>query len=275
MNEFNQQELHPQVFEEDHLKTILQEFQKDGFVILKDVFSKNYIEALYSEFISDYKSIFLNEKWDNPGENKILVNGSAIKRGNRRYQFSIEVKGSFNSPNLYANPLILPFLKKLFNVPFVISDLTCVTSLPRAKKMAIHRDGVIFEGNPLAHLLPSHAIGLLIPLVSFTRLNGPTRYWPGSHRQSYTLNYEHDQNFIEPEVKIGSCILMDHRLIHSGNPNQSDQIRPLLYCNYSLPWYFDSNNFESQTHLIVDDKNYELIDNKYKPLFQRRNMKLQ
>ncbi len=68
---------------------------------------------------------------------------------------------------------------------------------------------------------------------------------------------------------------MDHRVVHCGNPNQSDEKRPLLYCNYSLPWYFDSDNFKLEPHLIVGDKNYSYIPEEYKPLFQRRNITLQ
>ena len=250
--------------EDAHLEEVLKDFRRDGYVIFKDIFSKDYINTLYADFIGTYGHHFLEEN-----------EGDVVKVGDRRIQLSVKVKGAFNSPELYANPFVLAFLKGIFNHRFIISDLTCVTSKPGAQKMRIHRDGAIFEGLALAPLLPAHAIGVLIPLIPFTQLNGPTRYWPGSHRTNQMLaDFEGNLNFIEPEIDTGSCILMDHRLVHSGNPNRSTQLRPLLYCNYSFPWYFDHINFKTEAHLEVDDKNYERIPTEYKPLFQRRNIKL-
>ncbi|MCP1381196.1 phytanoyl-CoA dioxygenase family protein [Runella salmonicolor] len=261
---FSSDEFETKQIEVAHLEEVLKDFRRDGYVIFKDIFPKEYVNSLYSDFINTYGHYFSEENDKN-----------VIKVGNKRIQVSVEVKGAFNSPNLYANPFVLNFLRSIFNNCFIISDLTCVSSLPGAKKMRIHRDGAIFEGLALAPLLPAHAIGLLIPLIPFTRLNGPTRYWPGSHRINQSLaDFEENLNFIEPEIDTGSCILMDHRLVHSGNPNRSEQIRPLLYCNYSLPWYFDYINFKHEAHLKVEDTNFEKIPEEYKPFFQRRNMKL-
>ncbi len=92
-----------------------------------------------------------------------------LRVGHRRVQVSLEVRNNFNTPDLYANPLILPILKGIFNTNFIVSDLTCVTSLPGAKSMPQHRDGEIFKGVSLAPLLPAYAVGLLIPLISFTK----------------------------------------------------------------------------------------------------------
>ncbi len=262
---FSKEEFQYQQIEASHLETILKDFRREGYVILKDVFSKDYINTLHADFIGSYNHLFSEEY-----KKKVL------QVGHRRVQVSVEVKNAFNSPDLYANQLILPILEGIFNTKFIISDLTCVTSLPGAKSMPQHRDGAIFKGVALAPLLPAYAVGLLIPLIPFTKLNGPTRYWPGSHRSPlHSDDFEDNPNFIEPEINMGSCILMDHRLVHSGNPNQSDEKRPLLYCNYSLPWYFDSDNFKFDPHLIVDDKNYSEIPDGYKFYFQRRNMKLQ
>ncbi|AXE20515.1 hypothetical protein DR864_23640 [Runella rosea] len=261
---FSKEEFQNQQIEAAHLEEILKDFRRDGYVILQDVFSKEYINALCADFMGTYGHNFLEENDRN-----------VVKVGNKRIQVSVEVKDAFNSPSLYANPFVLAFLRSIFNNYFIISDLTCVTSLPGAQKMRIHRDGTIFDGLALAPLLPAHAVGVLIPLIPFNKLNGPTRYWPGSHRISQLLaDFEENLNFIEPEIDTGSCILMDHRLVHSGNPNRSEQIRPLLYCNYSLPWYFDYINFKYEAHLIVDDKNFEKIPADYKLFFQRRNMKL-
>jgi len=261
---FSKEEFQHQQIEASHLEEILKDFRKDGYVILQDVFSEEYINALHADFIRGYGHFFSDE-----------YKNKSSWVGHKRMQVSVEVKDRFNAPYFYANPLIMPILKGIFNEKFIISDLTCVTSLPGAESLQLHRDGIIYKGIPLAPLLPAYAVGLLIPLIPFTKLNGPTRYWPGTHRSPLNAHdFKDNLNFIEPEIDTGSCILMDHRLVHSGNPNRSAQLRPLLYCNYSFPWYFDHINFKTEAHLKVDDKNYEKIPTEYKPLFQRRNMKL-
>lgn len=139
--------------------------------------------------------------------------------------------------------------------------------------MKLHRDGNIFIGNPLTPLLPSHAIGLLIPLIPFTEKNGATRLWPGSHRNNKNVKeYEIDINYFDSVADIGSAILMDYRLVHQGLPNISNEIRPLLYINYSANWYFDPNNFKKQTPLKMDDVLFEQVPDEVKPLLIRRNL---
>jgi ectoine hydroxylase-related dioxygenase (phytanoyl-CoA dioxygenase family) len=252
-----------QQIEESNLETILKDFRRDGYVVLKEVFSKEFINKLYLAFMSRYEQSFTDK---NAKE--------IVQVGDKRYQIAVEVKGVFNSPELYANPFVFPIIEQLFDGDFIIGDLTCVTSLPGAKTMAIHCDGRIFTWHPLASLLPPHAVGALIPLIPFNQLNGPTRVWPGSQKSAPDSSlWEDKSNFIDLEVDTGSCILMDHRILHSGNPNLSEQIRPLLYINYSAPWYYDPVNFTKQAPLVVDDADFEQIPEKYRKLFIRRQIK--
>ncbi|QHV96962.1 phytanoyl-CoA dioxygenase family protein [Spirosoma endbachense] len=252
-----------QQIDEANPETILKDFRRDGYVVLKAVFSKEYINALYLAFRNRYEQSFTDK---NAKE--------IIQVGDKRYQIAVEVKGVFNSPELYANPFIFPIIEQLFDGDFIIGDLTCVTSLPGAKTMAIHCDGRIFTRHPLTSLLPPHAVGALIPLIPFNQLNGPTRVWPGSQKSGPSSSLLNDKsNFIDLEVDTGSCILMDHRIFHSGNPNLSEQIRPLLYINYSAPWYFDPVNFTKQAPLVVSDADFEQIPDNHKKLFIRRQIK--
>lgn len=258
--EFSETEIQNEQIEEAHLETILKDFHRDGYVVLKNVFSKEYINQLYTNFVGRYTYRFLDDN---------LVDKVAV--GHKRFQVSVEVDDVFNSPQLYANPFIFPVMERLFSYESIISDLTCVTSMPGAKKMGIHADGRIFERHPIANLLPPHAVGALIPLIPFNQLNGPTRIWPGSQRMGPGFdNVKDKSNFIDIEIDTGSSMLMDHRIYHSGNPNLSDQLRPLLYINYSAIWYYDPHNFKRQAPLIINETNFEKVPDQYKGLFVRR-----
>jgi ectoine hydroxylase-related dioxygenase (phytanoyl-CoA dioxygenase family) len=250
--------------DEVQLNRLLKDFRRDGYLILKDVFEAAFIQNLHHDFVHKYQHYFVEKDHED-----------AQGVGNKRFFVTVEVEGAFNTPRFYANPFILSIVKQLLDKNLIISDLTCVVSLPGAEKQHIHSDGTIFNGLPIASLLPPHAIGLLIPLIPFNQLNGVTRIWPGTHgKRMPEESLEDNPDFVDPELDIGSCILMDYRLKHRGNANLSDQIRPLLYCNYGAPWYFDSNNFKKQAHLMITDEEFEKVPEKYRAMFARRNMRL-
>ena len=237
--EFEKGEIESQKIEKSHLDQIIGEFKKNGFIFLKSIFPKELINSLNLSFQNEYKKYFCDANHED-----------AFAVGNKRFQITIDIKNKFNDYFLFANPIILSILKNLFTDKMIISDITCVTSLPGAKKMKIHRDGNIFIGNPLTPLLPPHAIGLLIPLIPFDQNNGTTRYWPQSQKNNLDeSSFENDLNYFDANSDLGDCVLMDYRVVHVGNENKSDQIRPLLYINYAANWYFDPNNFNKQTPL--------------------------
>ncbi|TDQ19391.1 phytanoyl-CoA dioxygenase PhyH [Algoriphagus boseongensis] len=264
MAKFSAQEVSTQKIDQDHLMELLKDFRKDGFLILENAFKPELIKNLHKSFLSNNEKYFFEEK----NEDRVHM------VGDKRFQITVEVEGVFNDPNFFANPLIFPIVQNLLDADLVIESITCVTSLPGAKPMGIHCDGTVFNNVPKA-LLPPHAVGLLIPLIPFNHQNGVTRIWPGSHkRELEEVKFSDNKEFIDPELNLGACILMDYRLIHQGNGNNSDQLRPLLYCNYCAPWYIDQPNFIGKTHLILNDKNYELISEDFRRLFLRRNLKL-
>ncbi len=251
-----------QSFNENKLVKLVYDFKKDGYLFLESIFTKEFIHELNIYFIEKYKKYFegINDYYS-----------SALSDG--RYNITIDIKDVFNTSYLYANPLIISLIKQLLTDKSIIGDIACVTSLPGAQAQGVHRDGVIFDGLPISRLLPPHTIGLLIPLIPFNSQNGATRIWPGSHiNNSIAGDFENDPNFFDANMDIGSCILIDSRIVHKGNANNSNQIRPLLYINYSAQWYFDQNIYKKQTPIKMDDENFERVPEMYKPLFIRRNI---
>lgn len=260
---FEEDKVKEPFFQKNQLEKLIVEFKKNGFLVLKNLFDKNYIKSLNQQFLSNYTDYFQEKR--NPKSTEFV---------NKRFIVTINIEEEFNDSNLYANQIILQILKKLFSDKIIISDFHCVTALPGAADMPIHKDGCIFEGNPLTPLLPPHAIGLLIPLIPFTKENGATRFWPGSHLNvnKQEFEYNDDKDYYDAELDIGSCILMDYRLVHKASPNLTNEIRPLLYINYSAIWYFDLDTFKKQTPLKIDDQNFNKVPDEFKYLFLRRNI---
>ncbi|MCE7992560.1 MAG: phytanoyl-CoA dioxygenase family protein [Roseivirga sp.] len=248
----------------EKLDLILKQFRTEGYVLLKDIFSKIQIQQLHKSLIKDYSKYF---------ENK--AHKDALNVGDKRFFITINVKGEFNTQEVYCNPLILKILSNLLEPDFVISDLTCVASLPGSEQMHIHQDGTIYNNSPIKNLLSPFAIGLLIPLISFDETNGTTRVWPGSHTLKKNMDEAYwNSGFVDLNIDFGSAILMDFRLHHSGNPNKSDRVRPLLICNYCNPWYFDVGNFKNQAYFHMSDEEFTKVPPEHRKMFIRRNIDL-
>lgn len=240
---------------------IVSEFKKNGLVVLRNFFDKDLIEKLKEDFYEEYNRYFIDKEYSD-----------AVRVSNKRFHLTIEVKDSFFNMDLLCNQFLLNFFTDVFGVHFLISDINCVIALPGASDMHVHRDGLIFYENPISLMLPPHAIGLHIPLVNFTKEIGPTRYWPGSHRKQVKNEEANTLPYFESELFLGDAVLMDYRLMHSGNGNKTNIVRPLLYINYALNWYLDPNNFKKQQYFIMSDQYYEKVPPKLKKYFIRRNL---
>lgn len=262
--EFSLEEKRTGKLDEETLASVLKEFRIQGYIVLKDVFPKTKIKELNDLLTRDYARYFKDKEHE-----------GALKVGQGRFAITIDMKEGFNAPDIYCHSLILELLSHLLEPEFLISDLTCVVSLPGSTEMQAHRDGSIFNNSPIRHMLPPFAVGLLIPLISFNQNNGTTRIWPRTHSAKTSVEQiERRTDFIDAEIDSGSCIVMDYRLYHAGNPNNSQTVRPLLYCNYSSPWYLDYNSFKKQARFYLSDEELLKIPREYRKMFVRRNMDL-
>jgi len=131
---------------------------------------------------------------------------------------------------------------------------------------SIYNDG---EVQDIAEKLPAFAITAVIPLVDITEETGPTRMWPGSHlvSQEQSQKFIDSDEFIDPVVSAGDCILFDYRLLHTGLPNRSELVRPILYNVYYRPWFRDIVNYSKQNPLLISEEAYRNIPDRFVKLF--------
>jgi len=99
--------------------------------------------------------------------------------------------------------------------------------------------------------LPAHAINVAIPLIDVAVETGPTGIWLGSHKwpESYIPPPE---AMTSVPFQRGDCILVDYRTLHTGLPNHSNLVRPIIYMTYARTWFFDECNraFGGQLHFL-------------------------
>ena len=225
-----------------------------GYLIVEDLFSEKTIDKLYTDFIREYSQYFTDSVFED-----------ARKVGDKRVMVTVKLQDSYNNPEFYANPLLMPLLARLLGRDLIYYSLGSVTSLPGAKAQQVHRDhSALFEGETLnEEAVPSFAVTVGIPLIEMNEMNGTTRVYGRTHRNDRDLTAEDIKKGISPIIKKGSCLLFDYRVMHEGTPNVSNNIRPLMYNIYTRPWFRDYKNYSKQSPMIISDEEFSKIPEMY------------
>ena len=216
------------------LEQAVRRFRTDGALLLQDVIAPSLIADARTALCDSYARYLNGDDHDD-----------ALKVGGRRQMIMVDLEPPFDAPSLFANPWLLPILEAALDEGFVVGAFGAVCSAPDAPMQHPHRDGgVLFPRSGIDGLLPATAVNVGIPLVEMNEHHGMTTLWLGSHRHAHS---DADRQSIAPVVREGSLVLWDFRLKHSGTPNRSEAVRPLLYVTYCRPWWIDHLNFSKKT----------------------------
>ena len=220
---------------------------EQGAVILRGAFPTGTIDALAGEFAARYGGLDLagmEARAMAPPPNPIQ------KVGDGRFEIAMRMTGLFGKPDLFANRIVLNFLGQLLGGNLMrLGSMTVVASFPGAAVQHIHRDHaqLFQEFANIGPNLPIFAVNVSVPLIDIDQTTGPTGIWPGSHR--WTTNDPPRESMVSIPFQRGDCILMDYRTLHTGLPNHSQKVRPILYLVYTREWFFDDNNHRQRIPL--------------------------
>ena len=245
--------LHPEV-----ARVATQTLHEQGAVLLRGVFPVEAIDVCYREFAARYgdrdvaQMTALSEM---PPPNPVMQVGAG------RFEIALRMTGAFGHPDLYANPVLLNFLRpQLGGADMRLSGFTAVASYPGAAAQHHHRDHDLLysEHAGLTQTLPIYAVNVSVPLVDVDLAIGPTGIWLGSHR--WPEDAIPNPDFITSvPFQRGDCILMDYRTLHIGVPNRSQVMRPILYLVYSRIWFFDDVNHYHRAPLDMPHADFEQL----------------
>ncbi len=229
-----------------------------GYLIIEDLFSEQFIDGLYASFESEYSQYFSDTVFDD-----------ALKVGDKRVMVSVKLQGPFNNPEYYANPLVMPLLARLLGRDLILFSLGSVVSLPGAQLQRTHRDHrPLFEEKSVNAKLPSVAVTMGIPLIEMNNVNGTTRIYGKTHWNQDKLSDNDRKDGINPTIRKGSCMLFDYHLFHEGTPNNSGNVRPLMYNIYSRAWFRDCQNYTKQVPMAaISDDEFSKIPEECRHLF--------
>ena len=252
------------VLSDEKLAGAIETYRQHGVLWVEDFVSREFVQQLSEVYAKKYASL---------DQSELEARFAAV--GDRRFMITLDIKGKFNSPALYANPIMMLILGQLLGQHFIVSSFGSVLAFPGAANQPTHFDyPPLYSDEAICAALPPHAITLVVPLVDINESTGSTAVWPGTHaevgaRQKLENLVESGSldGSVTPQPKMGDAFLMDFRLIHAGTANTSETPRPILYIVYSRPWFREDMNFAEQPAINLTRKQYKKMPKELRYLF--------
>lgn len=214
---------------------------KDGFCIFSNTFSEKYVQQLI-----EHANALISQQTE-VEKKKLLSLGSLI---------SLWEDPFFST--LIAHPRIIQALQSVGAKDIRYAQGYLLIKPPLSLPTFWHQDWWLWN-DPVSYNSHIQQIGVLCYLQDMSKNNGALRVLPGSHRSKHSLHgllknldndelrrgqhpdtepYQSQTGEVNLELKLGEIILIDARLLHGANANQSEQYRHGLvlwyYPNYYL-----------------------------------------
>lgn len=155
--------------------------------------------------------------------------------GERTRRFGSLLARSPLAERLVMHPLVLGVVNRML-FPWcerIGLNLTQAIEIhPGALPQLPHRDQDMWQG-PKGSI--EYLVNVMWPLTPFTRENGGTRLWPGSHLDQQVPVLPEDEA-IFPSVRPGDALLFLGSTLHGGGGNGSARPRRGIIVSYCLGW---------------------------------------
>ena len=196
-----------------------------GYAIIEGLVSPDLIEALNADFETHFAGTAFSE-------------GSFSGRRTRR--FAGLLKRSSHVAQLVEHDLILALADHLLGpwCDHISLNLTQAIELaPGASQQVPHRDQDMW---PCSRFVDRECgmeflINVMWPLTAFTRDNGATLVWPGSHRRQDELLIAPEEAVIA-EMALGSALVFLGSTLHAAGANHTALPRRGVIISYCLGW---------------------------------------
>jgi hypothetical protein len=240
--------------------------QEHCCILLRGAFPPATIEAMHREYLAQLGTLDLaamEAESMKPPPNRLIGVGRA------RYDTTLRMTGAFGRTEVFANDLLLNFLRPLLGKDMRLNSFTAVASYPGAPQQQPHRDhDHLFPQPGVAAGLPLYAVNVAVPLIDVDLETGPTGVWLGSHRSGQVVAVTGRDMKASP-LQRGDCMLLDYRTLHAGLPNRSGQSRPIVYMVYGRRWFFDDINYLNRIPLDLPLERYNELPEAVRPLLVR------
>lgn len=191
-----------------------------GYVIIRNVIGQNLVDGIRE----DTKARFFDTPFC-----KGLFYGSGTKR------MGSLLARSPCAAEFVQHEFILKIVKRVL-LPFAETiglNLTQAIEIhPNQGVQVPHRDQDMW-GGPKGDI--EYLVNVMWPFSPYTKENGATRIWPGSHKRQGDMILP-EEAAIDAEMEPGSALLFLGSTLHSAGANVSTEIRRGMIISYCLGW---------------------------------------
>jgi ectoine hydroxylase-related dioxygenase (phytanoyl-CoA dioxygenase family) len=202
------------------LEHVTAQLLDEGFCVLRDVVPAAQVRALDQALAADFAAApFCEGKF----------------YGERTRRFGRVLARSQLAAPLVTHPLVLAVVQRVLGAwaDTIQLNLTQAIAIdPGELAQMPHRDEDMW-GGPKGEI--EYLVNVMWALTPFTRENGGTRLWPGSHRPADEPRFAEDEAIV-PAFGPGSALLFLGSTLHAAGPNASAGVRRGLITGYSLGW---------------------------------------
>lgn len=196
----------------------LEEFNERGFVILDDIFDKDFIQRATKELEAALKQ-------------EVAYMGTTDYKFYGYVLSNAKYGGAFLE--VFDNDKVVDPINWVMGKNSIIYSYTSSSMPPHKGNDAshIHVDCPIYLKDFVLRM------GVLLPLVDFTEENGASYYLAGSHKSEQKPSEEEFyQNAQRLTMKAGQGCFFNTRVWHAGGVNKTDGWRHALTINICHPW---------------------------------------
>ena len=164
---------------------------------------------------------------------------------------------------LFEKKIINQTLKKVFNDKFILDNCMASNSIKKIKdyKALAHIDSHLAT----SQIINTSDVVVLFCLNNFTKDNGCTKIWPGSHLTGIRIQDEKKKitkKFIYVEAKKGSIVFFLGQTWHQIGQNRNALSRWGILCHFKRWWIKPSTDFTK-----CGPKIFKMLNNNQKELY--------
>lgn len=198
----------------------IESLERGGYCVIPDVLPSSVLAALEADLESDFIQTPL---------------GDGDFYGYRTKRFGSLLRRSEHAARLVMEPTVLGIANSILSGACERIQLNVAQAIeihPGEIEQFPHCDHDMWSGAKGEH---EYLVNVIWPLSRFTKFNGATRIYPGTHRMQIT-SLEQLGEPVVAECDPGSAICFLGSTVHGAGANLSHDVRRAIVIGYSLGW---------------------------------------
>ncbi|MBD2091328.1 phytanoyl-CoA dioxygenase family protein [Microcoleus sp. FACHB-1515] len=201
------------------------DLNRDGICVIRNLFDRDLIETWAKAF-----GDLFEQRQNQPG--------GLAPREQSRYYLTLPWIAPFADSSVFAHPVILGILDRVFHQEYRMVQLGTDTPFQGSTYQETHRDFRPLFSDEI--VTPLYALAVNFPLVEVTAENGPFQMARGTHLLPREVGLE---KIAAGEIAIesfymqpGDVMIRSPFALHRGSPNTTAQPRPMVVMGYVMHW---------------------------------------